>query len=219
MGVIPFRSNSTWLDDVDLILLDALFDHRASFRLLRRVVFRSQWNLGYSHDLTDEQLRIRIQNLVDREVLLAEHRPQGSVLAMTPQGGGLWSDERCPDWKRFCSERYTETSCGRELMSVVAVSSEIRDEFLRLWTECPHRHSVRRRATSIRNVRNFDLVPWNSFDCYHVGLATYQVQKASSVDEYRSHRVLQQRHIHRLEQERSWWRTVAELQRFVGDDR
>jgi hypothetical protein len=215
MGTTPFRTNSTWLDDADLILLDAMLDRGTSFRLLRSVVFRPQWNLGYSHDLTDEQLRTRLRNLVDRGVLMAEHPPRGTVLRMTPEGGGLWSQERCPIWERFCCERYSETTSGRELMSVVAVSPQIRDDFLRLWPECLTRDSVRRRATSIHNIKNYELLNWKSFECYHVGLATYRVQREWTPGEFKVHRALYQEHLNRLEEERSWWRTVPELQRFT----
>lgn len=170
--MIPFRSNSTWLDDVDLVLLDALFDCRTAFWLLRSEIFRSHWNLGYSHNLTDEQLRARLRNLVGRGVVAAEYPPHGTVLRMTPTGGSLWSRERCPKSERYCRERYSETRGGRELMSVVAVSPQVRDDFLRLWSECPTRDSVRRRSTSIRDINNLRLLEWKPFECYHVGLAT-----------------------------------------------
>lgn len=216
MDELPYRTNSTWLDDVDLILLDAMFDRGTFFRLLRSVVFRSQWNPGYSHDLTDDQLRTRLQKLVDHGVLMAGHPPRGTVLRITPAGADLWSHERCPDWERFCRERYTETRGGRELMSVIAVSPQIRDDFLRLWPECPTRDSVRRRATSIRNMKNSQLLNWKSFERYHVGLATYRVQQEWTLDEFEVHRGLYLEHINRLEEERSWWRTVPELQKFAA---
>jgi hypothetical protein len=218
MKNLPFRTNSTWLDDVDLVLLDALFDCGTLFRLLRSVVFRPQWNLGYSHDLTDEQLRTRLQNLVDRGVLTAEHPPRGTVLRMTPEGGELWSQERRPNWERFCNEGYSETRGGRELMSVVALSPEIRDDFLRLWPECPTRDSVRRRAASIHNAKNHELLNWKSFECYHVGLATCRVQREWTLKEYPEFRARYRDHLARLDEERTWWRCVSELQRFTPRD-
>ncbi|NQV26569.1 MAG: hypothetical protein HQ518_19615 [Rhodopirellula sp.] len=215
MDKLPYRTHATWLDDIDLILLDAMFDRGASFRLLRSVAFRSQWNLGYSHDLTDDQLRIRLQKLVDGGVLMVEHVSTEAIFRMASAGGELWSRERCPVWERFCFERYIQTLDGRELMSVVAVSSQIRDDFLRIWPVYAARRTIRRRVTAIRNIENCRLLNWKSFECYHVGLATYRVQRKWGLDEFDAHCTLYREHIQQLEKERSWWRTVPELQRFV----
>ena len=51
MQQLPYRTNTTWLSNEDLIILDALFDGGAEFHLLRGRGFREQWNLGFSHEL------------------------------------------------------------------------------------------------------------------------------------------------------------------------
>jgi hypothetical protein len=130
---------------------------------------------------------------------------------MTAVGGNIWSSERCPDWGRFCMERYTTTIRGRTMMTITAVSPSIRDDFLDFW---PMYDARRRKAL----VSDFGLVPWRPFGTLHVGIATYHEQHewtpaeyAVYIEQYKHHQAL-------LEENRSWWRFVDELQRFIGPD-
>jgi hypothetical protein len=57
MQNLPFRTNTTWLGDDNLILLDCLFDTAARIGSLRRENFGERWNIGYSHNFNDDELR------------------------------------------------------------------------------------------------------------------------------------------------------------------
>ena len=132
MQRLPYRTNTTWLTDADLILLDVLFDGGATFCCLRHESFRRQWNVAYSHNLADTELRRRLEWLCEHCVLQTECHEGREFFHMRETGGELWSQERCPSWDRYCTERYKTTSRGRTLMSVATVSAQIRDDFLRL---------------------------------------------------------------------------------------
>ena len=208
MQNLPFRTRSTSICDDDLILLDVLFDGAASTRLLRRDVFHWQWNLGYSHNLTDNELRSHLLKLCELGVIKTTVSGTRICFQLTALGRDLWSQERCPDWSRFCRERYREISQGRTLMSVVAVSTEIRDDFLRVRLMNP----ARRRTARISD---FGLVPWKPFGQLQVGMATYVEQHQWTLEELSVQEALLREYRTRLERERTWWRTVPELQRFV----
>src|SRR5262249_27242017 len=95
------------------------------------------------------------------------------------------------------------------MMTVYAVSSRVRDEFLTLWPR-----SAARRRTLI--IPDWGLLAWHRFGRLFVGVATYQEQRAWTpagyvvwAERFRQHQAM-------LERERSWWRCVPELQRFVA---
>ena len=153
----PFRTNKTWLTDDQLILLDVLFDGAAAFRLLRGKAFRGQWNLGYSHTLDDDQLQCNLRWLCEHGVLDEERFRDETVFRMTAAGGAFWSQERCPVWKRYCTQQhYTTTLRNRTMITVLAVSAQVRDDFLALWPLNPAR---RRTAT----IADHGLIEWHPF--------------------------------------------------------
>jgi hypothetical protein len=198
----------TWLTDDQLILLDVLFDAGATLRLLRRENFLEQWNLGYAHGLDDAALECNMRWLCEHSVLEPQRDGDHTWLAMTRDGGELWSRERCPVWERYCTDRYTTTSRGRTQMSVMAVSPEVRDHFLSLWPQYPAR-----RKTAVISDR--PLIGWHPFPRVYVGVATYEERHQWTPSEYVVWAEQHRQHWAMLERERSWWRCVPELQRFV----
>ncbi len=84
----------------------------------------------------------------------------------------------------------------------------VRDDFLRLWPEYPART---RKAT----IKDFGLVHWRDFGKLHIGLASYAEPVRRTPDEYFEWMPRHQEHIEQVERERSWWRTVRELQKFI----
>lgn len=208
MQKLPFQTNETWLTDGQLILLDVIFDMKVSFRLLRHDTFRAQFNLGYSHNFNDQELLCHLRWLCEHGVLETDIQNNRRTFRMTPSGGELWSQERCPVWDRFCMERSTETLGGRTLMSVLAVSPEIRDDYLRLSLTVPARF---RTAT----ISNYCLIPWHPFPRLYVGLATYVEKREWTPEEYLVDRELQRERRALIQRERSWWQNVSQLQRFT----
>ena len=204
----PYRTGKTWLTDDQLVLLDVLFDGGASLRFLRRENFLERLNLGYAHALDDPALECNIRWLCEHGVLEPHRRGGGTYFRMTRDGGELWSRERCPVWERYCTERYTTTSRGRALMSVMAVSPEVRDHFLVLWPMYPAR-----RKTAVISYRR--LIGWYPFPRVYVGIATYEERQKWTPAEYAVRAEQNRQHWAMLERERSWWRCVPELQRFL----
>lgn len=205
MQKLPFRTNKTWISDSELILLDVLFACRVRFRYLRREIFGPQWFLGYSHSLDDFELRRRLEFLCERDVLICEEYGDETIYTMTAMGGELWSQERCPIWERFCTERYKRTVSGRELMSIVAISQHVQDEFLQGWAPS----SARRRNFTISD---YGLINWHSFNQLHVGIAIYNENNQSTPDEALEHHCQKTTYYHH---NRGWWRSVPELQKFL----
>lgn len=204
----PYRTGATWLTDDQLVVLDVLFDLGAEFRLLRREQFEVQWNLGYVHALDDAALTCNLRWLCEHSVLEPERDGDRTWFRMTRSGGELWSRERCPVWERYCIERYTTTTRGRMQMSVMAVSAEVRDHFLALWPAYPAR-----RKTAV--IADRPLIEWHPFPRVYVGVAIYEERHQWTPAEYAVWAERRREHWDRLERERSWWRCVPELQRFV----
>jgi hypothetical protein len=205
----PNRTDTTWLTDDQLVLLDVLFGGNASLGLLSRDIFLDMWNLGYVHDLDDASLECNIRWLCEHGVLESQHDGDRTWFQMTRDGGELWSRERCPVWERYCRDRYTTTLRGLTLMSVMAVSPEVRDHFLALWPQ----HPARRRTTV---VADRPLIGWHPFPRVYIGVATYEEPHLRSPFDYTIWAEERRQHWAMLERERSWWRSVPELQRFVA---
>jgi hypothetical protein len=205
---MPFRTGRTWLTDDQLILLDAMFARGTFFRLLCREGYFEQWNLGYAHRLDEAELRLNLRWLCEHGVLGSEVSGNQTVFHLTPAGGDLWSQERCPVWDRYCTECYRTTSRGKTMMTVYAVSSRVRDEFLALWPPAP----ARRRTSTIVDR---GLIGWRPFSQVFVGVATYQEQRECTPAEYAEWARRYHQHQVVLENQRTWWRCVPELQRFV----
>ena len=205
----PYRTGATWLTDDQLILLDALFDLGAGFGLLRRNVFDVQWNFGYTHALDDDALACNLSWLCVRGVLNAEGEGDSVCYRMTSGGGKLWSRERCPIWARYCIARQRPTFQGRTLMTVVAATPEVRDNFLELQPDYP----VDRRRTA--TLVDYRLVAWRPPARVYVGLAIYKECHRWTASESGVRAVQLHEWRAKLERERSWWRKVPELQRFI----
>lgn len=208
MRKLPYRTRTTWLTDQQLILLDVMFDFSVRFRNLRDGDFREQWNVGYSHGLTDDELRCQLRWLCEHGVLETYLADDGTRYRMTPSGLELWSKERSPVWSRYCRSSQKTTLRGRTLLSVTAASSRVRDDFLAWMVRYPARY---RTIT----INDFGLIRWHSFDRLYVGLATYDEVREWTPEEYavlvEEHRQWQSE----MHLRRNWWRTVGELQRFV----
>lgn len=203
-----YRTSKTSLTDDELLILDVIFDGGAKPSMLRQRNFVEQWN-SQSHSLTDDQLKSTIKQWLNDGVLEAHPNDRGRYVAMTPAGGELWASERRPIWERYCTERYPATIRGRVIMSVTAVASTVRDDFLQLWPQ--NRPRIRRA-----NIRDPGLIDWHRFDEIHVGLASYDNQPDSmSLAKFNLWLVHHQEWIARVESERTWWRSVGELQKFA----
>jgi hypothetical protein len=214
MNELPFRTNATWLSDDELVLLDVLFNAGTWVDLLTQESFHEQWNLGYSHQLNDNDLRTSVEKLCHSGVVRVDvgesDRLSGPCIQLTPHGGDLWSLERCPIWERYCMERYSETSAGRTIMTVIAASPEVRDDYLRVWPRYP----ARRREFTLYD---YQLISWRQFPRLYVGAATYHEQRSwSTFEEYSAYRTMFEEHQQLVKRERSWWRGVRELQRFLS---
>lgn len=206
MRKTPYRSDTTWLSNDDLVLLDVLFDGNVRTEHLRRKYFCDQWNLGYSHSLSDHQLSERIEFLRLKGVLRCGREGDRSVNQITELGGRLWSKERCPVWDRFCLERYSGVSLNREMVTVVALNEAIPYEFLRTFAVPPIRSKV-------VNISDVGILPWRSFGRLSVGVFVFEetvsrnIRTALDSSKFRV----------RSEHQRTWWRNVSELQKFVSN--
>jgi hypothetical protein len=205
----PHRTGETWLSDDQLVLLDALFKgYKTAVRLLQRSSFNAQWALGYAHELDDTALKSNIRLLCENGVLALKNDCDETRLQITCKGGELWSCERRPVWERYCTDRYKTTLRGRTLMSVRAISPQMRDEFLDL---CPQRPA--RRKTAVFG--GYTLIHWRPATRIYVGVATYEEPCEWTPEEFTEWAEQERQHLTTVEQKRSWWRTIRELQRFV----
>jgi hypothetical protein len=103
----PYRTGRTNLTDADLIILDAMFSGGALFRNIRRADYAEQQNTPYTHNLSDQKLRVRLEQLCQRQVIEQATHEIGTWHRLTAEGGALWSAERMPIWDRYCDTTHS----------------------------------------------------------------------------------------------------------------
>ena len=211
MKAALFRSHETDLSDDELLLMDVMFDVKgvAPF-MLRQCNFGPQFN-ARPHSLNDVELKQTVKSLVKRGLLEGQDfvLKGQRYIGMTKSGAGKWEIERRPDWNRYCTEREAAVIRGRTITSVCAVNPEVRDDFLRIAIQNPFR-------TKRKTINDLGLIPWKTFDQIHVGLASYIDSFDLAIDPYEAWQAMQIKTGLKIENERTWWRNVGELQRFVG---
>jgi hypothetical protein len=207
---LPFRTGATDLSQDNLLLLDVLFDGGAPIRLLRREGFVEQW-MSCPHNLDDSQLRAELRAMCDHGLLCPDANSRGEqCVVMTEHGGDLWSQERCPAWDRYLIDCYRETIQGVPYVSIKATSAAIAYDMLRFGGPCGNwiLDGVRVRKFKIRN---HHLIPWRSFPHLYVLVAMNYAES----DSYFSDPTTYRQHLDGLAQQRTWWRSVRELQKFL----
>lgn len=204
-----FRTHLTDLTDDELLIVDVMFECDVTYPMLRKCNMGPHFN-AQPHTLDDEALKSTLVDFRRRGITDncdgMFHGQQ--YISITPKGGELWAAERQPKWERYCTESYPATIRGRTIMSVKCTTCSVRDDFLRLWPEYPART---RKAT----INDIGLVHWRGFGKLFVGLASYSQPRRWSLDEFNEWLPRHLAYIELVENERSWWRTVGELQKFV----
>lgn len=203
----PFRTSATDLSQDELRLLDVLFNCAATLSSLRRECFRATWNQP-THNLDDAELQLTVGRLCDRGILVAQCHGDNDYVRLSENGGKLWSLERCPIWETYATERYGETISGKLFVTSVTTSPSTRDDFLRLggpgatWQFDDAR--VRRFE-----IEKHTLIPWRRFPRLFVAVVM------NIADDYPIDPVAHLQKLVALEQLRTWWRNVFELQKFL----
>lgn len=200
MEPIPRRTNTSSLTDDELILFDVMFDAWVPFRLLRREIFSAQWNVKRPHSLSDAELRQTVERLVTSKLLRTKSRDTHKYLGLTQEGGQLWETERLPTWHRYATERHLETPSGKDLVTITATSSRIRDESWDIGRAVGmYAHSTGRVRTAL--IKNHELIPWKSFPNLYVLVAVVDDWFPST--DWKA-----------FEVKRTWWRTPRENEKF-----
>ena len=132
MQTNPLRTHTTNLTDDELLLLDVMFNVAVIPPMLRQCNFTPQFNLP-SHAINDASLDLTLSRFIEDGIIqtLGDRFRGHQYISLTEQGGELWSSERCPVWERYCSTRETGSIKNKSFISITAVTSEIRDDFLR----------------------------------------------------------------------------------------
>jgi hypothetical protein len=204
-----FRTYSTDLTDDELLILDVMFECSVTYPMLRTCNFGPMFN-AQPHTLDDEALKSTLIDLRQRGVTdIEDNLCRGHhYISITPKGGELWAAERQPKWERYCTDSYPAYIRGRTIMSVKCTTCSVRDDFIRLRPEYPAR-------TKKATINDIGLVHWRNFGELYIGLASYTQPSKWTVDEFNEWIPKHMAHIELVEKERSWWRTVRELQKFV----
>lgn len=204
MTNLPKRTATTGLSDDVLLLLDFLFDKWSSIQSLQRDVFPFHHNCSYSHSLDDDELQECIKRLM-REGILQARVAGGSrscdVWTLTELGGHLWEKERLPDWTRFLGDSLWQDDERNWTLEVRAPSLTLAQDFVRTATRCNLWGDQLRTPWRQDLIDDHAWIAWRTFPRVHV--LTVQVQPHCGSADWRLYN-----------EERTWWRTMAELQRF-----
>src|SRR5438128_2599738 len=93
------RTGETALTDEQLILLDVMFNCRASFQALCHDHFHERW--CHSHHLDHTNLQETLNGLCQAGILQTHTTSEATYFSFTSQGGKLWELERMPVWSRY----------------------------------------------------------------------------------------------------------------------
>jgi hypothetical protein len=199
------RTHATSLTDDELILLDVMFELRVPVRSLTRDFFREQWNCT-PHQLDDVELRETIRRFY-RDGLLkkADGSIFGPYVGMTAEGGRRWEAERLPDWDRFVSEGYREPTTELQLVSIESFTAGTRDNFWRICSDLNVFSFPVAPRVKFRTLKKRQLVYWKPETVTHIAVAI-----GPRNDDFGGRESWQ-----KYETERTWWRSVRELQKFI----
>jgi hypothetical protein len=195
------RTGTTSLSHEELLVLDEMFDSYVSEYVLGQLFTR----IAEKNNSKDDKLRSVLARLISCGLIELQESSDEKYFSMTNKGGELWTMERCPIWDRYCIERYAGSVQSRTIMSVRAVSEEIRDDFLRLWPLQPTR-------TRTYTFTDDGLIYWLNFKRVYVGVVSYASTWCESSHDFDA---FKRQHFNAVEAGRTWWRNLGELQKFL----
>ncbi|MBI5928626.1 MAG: hypothetical protein HY862_04915 [Chloroflexi bacterium] len=169
----PSRTYATNLSDDELILLDALYAGSIEFAGLLAENFREATELDYVHHFSYEELVQVVDGMVGRGVMdllrMADDDEDEDIrVGLTGAGGGLWEQEREPDWQRYCVYFMgTEMDLDGNEVWFAEVQSPTFDtaaEFLEVAIESGLFPEVDLEQMEIQEYVGENLVGWRSFE-------------------------------------------------------
>ena len=208
---ILFRTGSTELSDDDLLIMDALFDGGSLLKNLVQKWLGIQGNMP-NHSLSNNELTETLKRWVkfrwltwERKTYSFYSRPARAydVISLTSTGGAIWEQERQPIWERYCTDGYRGNNPNRTMLTVIALSESTRNDFVRYIPEKVFRCSMHR-------LRDQGLLGWRNFESLYVSVLMIEQKNTCSFEEFEQQRTRETER----EYNRTWWRTVCELQRF-----
>jgi DNA-binding HxlR family transcriptional regulator len=212
-----YRTRTTDLTDPELLLFDILFRGGSAFGLLRDRGFRQQWNLRYSHGLSDDALRETLTRLVARGWLRHESPSTSDdqvVYWLTPEGGTAWERERQPQWHHYATGHYALTQDSRVIFVHCAFTEATIDRFVEmgeaagLWGQRGTRY---RRFT----LRNYPLVYWKSLQTAYVCAIACRDLEPQSIADLSIRMSHEEKLSEILMNPIASWKRVEELQLFI----
>lgn len=171
-----FRTGTSGLSDDELLLLDLFFDGQP-YPLGKGLYgenFSSMANLPFSHDLSDNHVRLLLSQWLERGWLTDIDdffdADAGPVYTLTPKGGAVWESEWNPPWDLYCVNPSRGTvKFGRRALHaerIVSSSRKTTEAFFRTGLKCnwfEGKVSVTKRSRQTRRLHNPTFVPWKAF--------------------------------------------------------
>ena len=205
----PARTYQTNISDSKLIILDFLFDAYAPMKLLRNEVFSIHQNLSYTHGLNDGELESMLEDYIEKDILYKRKTnidgKDISLYGFTSKGGRLWEKERQPIWNLYLNDSIELTNDGKQwLVRLKSTSIETLKASLHFCVE--NAFYGLPLTKPIHNVfTKSDLIYWK----YQINVHEY-TYIVHDCEEY------SQENWQKYDNERVWWRTIEELQKFIA---
>lgn len=205
------RTHATSLTDDELTLFDVLFDCCAGLRLLRRDAI---WGTFLRrHSLDDEQLDEALRQFVAAGWMTSRPFPKrfGPNFELTPEGGALWESERLPDWNRYATESYDESS-----VKITATSPQTCEDFFRVGRETGFFEILGQPQILRASYRDPGRISWKDLGRLHVLIAVYDEMPCDEQTSSENWRFVEQRlrQSEEMEGRRTWWRSADEADKF-----
>ncbi len=200
------RTGATALTNAEMIILDMAATSGGCRRMYYPDVFSQTFNYP-THGLSPQELHETLDQFESRGLITGRETVDwmgktDKEVAVTPEGGKLWEEERLPDWSRYLDGRYRGRDDGQRVrFSIYGHSPQICDAYFAAACDSG---ILDFRGGRVRTARgNRQLVWWRPIETVY--LLSVEIHSFECRADW-SH----------LEMKRCWWFGPAEISKLWG---
>ena len=196
------RTSQSGLTDDELMIFDFwALNGGASLGILNRESFPIHNNSVYSHSFSEKELEERFSVWKQQGWIVEKDNGEERFYTLTFVGGEIWESERLPCWDLFCLDTsYLTDDEQQSWLEIFCVKEEVGRAFAKTALACGLYHFPLEQLSLTEAAHNEPL-DWKSFP--RVWSWKVQLQEGLGGLDWEVY-----------EKERSWWRSLDELQRW-----
>ena len=214
--ILPKRTEKTSLSNDELIILDFLaFVGPTTLRVLSSEEYPWHMNTHYTHSISKNDIAVRIENMRKSGFVNIHDVPHGDLVkwnskkecvmyySITSFGGKQWELERNPVWSRYCvcSQENICNDDEENTLAFYCVDKEVGRKCAEITLQANLYHFPLNKL-KVSPAPPGSLLTWKTFPQEFVWTVQPYLETLDFDQEV-------------YNQNRSWWSTLEELQRFL----